>query len=155
MKKQTTTILLLAGAAAAAYFLLRKKSGETVKQVEEAEVEEVKPDAEVTAPKGKFFEALDKAQEVANTLKDAAVVVSDGKKTALVTSGKKKTTKKKKYKCKVRTSKERMAMLCEGLKGRELRKCRRKNKFNCTFPAATQTATFTQQYVTDTMPSEK
>lgn len=154
MKKQTTTILLLAGAAAAAYFLLKKKSGETVKQVEEAEAEEVKPDAEVTAPKGKFFEALDKAQEVANTLKDAAVVVTDGNKKALVTSGKKKIKKKRKVKCPKKTAAE-LKVICEGLTGKALRQCKRKNRRSCVTIQPTQTATFTQEYVTDTMPSEK
>lgn len=154
MKKQTTTLLLLAAAGAAAFFLLRKKPTETTKEVEPAEAEEVKPDAEVTAPKGKFFEALEKAQQVATTIKDAAVVVTDGKRKALVTSGKKKIKKRKKVKCPKKTGAE-LAEICKGLKGRELRQCKRKNRRSCVTIEPTQTATFTQQYSTDLMPSER
>ena len=142
MKKQTTTILLLACAAAAAYFFLRKK-GETVKVTDTAEPEEVKPDAEVTAPKGQFQAALEKAQEVASTIKDAAVVVTDGRKKALVTSGKKKTNKKRKVKC-PKTTGAQLAILCEGLKGRELRQCKRKNRRSCITIQPTQSATFSE-----------
>ena len=106
MKKNTTTILLLAGAAAAAYFFFRPKSEETKTNVSEEKTEEEKTEAEkesdkdaekadavVTAPKGQFNDAVEKAVEIAQTIKDAAVVVKSGDKTAVVKTGYKKKKK--------------------------------------------------------------
>jgi len=153
MKKQTTTLLLLAGAAAAAYFIMKNKATVTNKFDEQPEPEEIKPDAEVTAPAGQFSAALEKAQQIATTIKDAAIVVTDGNQKALVTTGRKKVKKRKKVKCPKRTGAE-LKEICKGLKGRELRQCKRKNRRNCVVIPPTQTATFTQQYTTDLMPSE-
>jgi hypothetical protein len=142
MKKQST-IILLAAAAAAAYFFMRKKTDDTVKQIDEGEPVEIKPDAEVTAPKGKFFEALEKAQQVATTIKDAAVVVTDGNKKAVVTTGLKKIKKRKKVKCPKKTAAE-LKLICQGLKGKELRQCKRKNRRSCITIQPTQSATFSE-----------
>jgi len=142
MKKQST-IILLAAAAAAAYFFMRKKTDETVKQIDESEPVEVTPDAEVTAPKGKFFEALEKAQQVATTIKDAAVVVTDGNKKAVVTTGSKRIKKRKKVKCPKKTAAE-LKLICQGLKGKELRQCKRKNRRSCITIQPTQSATFSE-----------
>ena len=142
MKKQST-IILLAAAAAAAYFFMRKKTDETTKQIDEGEPVEIKPDAEVTAPKGKFFEALEKAQQVATTIKDAAVVVTDGNKKAVVTTGSKKIKKRKKVKCPKKTAAE-LKLICQGLKGKELRQCKRKNRRSCITIQPTQSATFSE-----------
>jgi hypothetical protein len=141
MKKQTTIFLLIAAAAAGAWYYFKNKGTDTTTAKEEetpTEGEPVKADAEVSAPKGQFFQALEKAQEVASTLKDAAVIVRSGDKTAVVKSGNKK---KKKVKC-PKTSAAQMKVLCEGLKGRELRQCKRKHRRSCVVIAPTQSATF-------------
>jgi hypothetical protein len=132
MKKNITTYLLIAAAAAGAWYYMKKKPTAT----EEAETEggedaasggTTKADAVVTAPAGNFQAALNTAKEITSNLKDAAVLVKSGNKTALVKSGAKK---KKPVKC-PKLTKQQLAKICEGLKGAELRKCRKKNKRSC------------------------
>jgi hypothetical protein len=130
MKKNTTTLLLLVAAGAAAFFFLRKKGGATARITEEATEIEEKPgqptdeeaektDAVVTAPKGQFNEAVEKAMEVAKTIKDAAVVVKSADKTAVIKTGKKKNKKVKRPKL----SQAAIDKACKGLKGRARRQC--------------------------------
>lgn len=138
MKKQTSTLIIVAAAAAAAFYFFKKKSdettdGETIKTPESTEPEQKEtPDATVTAPQGKFFQALEKAQEVATTLKDAAVIVKSGNKTAVVTSGKKKNVCPDGKPRRKRTKQEIAAMIkiCKekGYKGKRLRQCKRSAK---------------------------
>jgi hypothetical protein len=143
-KKQTTTFIIAAAAAAGLWYFMKKKGTEvTAKEIEaEPDVETEKADAVVTAPKGQLLQAVEKAQEVASTLKDAAVIVRSGNQTAVVTKGKKR---KKKIKC-PKTTKEQMAEFCKGLKGKELRQCKRKHRRNCgkVVIEPIQSATFTE-----------
>jgi hypothetical protein len=132
MKKGTTTLLILAAAGAAAYFFLRKRGAgaEAARTVpdEEPEAETpaaATPDAAVTAPPGRFFEALDKAKEVASTIKDAVVTVKSGTKKAVVRTGKKKKRvcgQKRTRQDFVKFIKER----CDGTTGRDKKACRKK-----------------------------
>jgi hypothetical protein len=130
MKKNLTTYLLIAAAAAGAWYYIKKKPTALTEKEADVEGEEgttTKTDAVVTAPAGNFQAALNTAKEITSNLKDAAVLVKSGTKTALVKKGAKK---KKPVKC-PKLSKKQIDTLCEGLKGAELRKCRKKNKRSC------------------------
>ena len=139
--KKNTTFILLGVAALGAYFYFKRQSDSSAKELPEGAPEAsegdaaAKPDAVVTAPAGQFNEALDKAQQIATTIKDAAVIVKSGTKTAVVKSGKKK---KKKTKC-PKLSAEQLQNLCKGLKGKELRACRKKNRRSCIIVPPLQT----------------
>ena len=140
MKKSGSTYLILAAAAAGIWYYMKNKPGTSTKQIEEATEEEAtettKTDAVVTAPAGNFQAALATAKEITSNLKDAAVLVKSGNKTALVKKGAKK---KKKVKC-PKLTKDQLAKICEGLKGAELRKCRKKNKRSCITVQPTQSS---------------
>lgn len=153
MKKGTTTILLLAAAGAAAFFLLRKRGAQadtarTAPEDMETDTETPAaetPDATVKAPAGQFFEALDKAKEVASTIKDAVVTVKSGTKKAVVRTG----TKRKKPKW---TAKQ-LADYCNswGYKSKgtrkekkEYRQCVRKAKRKQSLPMFVPTETIKQ-----------
>jgi hypothetical protein len=136
MKKNLTTYLLLAAAAAGAYYFIKKKSpSATEKELQTGSEDDTtgsgsettKTDAVVTAPAGKFQAALDTAKEITNNIKDVAVLVKSGNKTALVRHG---TKRKKPVKCPKLTKKQ-LDTICEGLEGSELKKCRKKNKRSC------------------------
>jgi hypothetical protein len=140
MQKNTTTYLLIAAAAAGAYFYMKNKKTatdtETETDTKEEATGETKADAVVTAPAGNFQAALNTAKEIASNLKDAAVLVKSGNITALVKNGVKK---KKPVKCPKLTKKQ-LDTLCEGLKGKELKKCRKKNKRSCITVEPTQSS---------------
>lgn len=134
MKKNITTYLLIAAAAAGAWYYMKKKPTTTEEKETDTEGGEdaasggtAKTDAVVTAPAGNFQAALNTAKEITSNLKDAAVLVKSGNKTALVKKGAKK---KKPVKC-PKLTKEQLAKICEGLKGAELKKCRKKNRRSC------------------------
>ena len=131
MQKNTINYLLIAAAAAGAWFFMKKKKTATETETEtdtkEEATGETKADAVVTAPAGNFQAALNIAKEITSNIKDAAVLVKSGNRSALVKSGEKK---KKAVKCPKLTKKQ-LDTLCEGLKGNELRKCRKKNKRSC------------------------
>jgi hypothetical protein len=143
MKKNLTTYLLIAAAAAGAWYYMKKKPTATEEKETETEGGEdatgggtAKADAVVTAPAGNFQAALNTAKEITSNLKDAAVLVKSGNRTALVKKGVKK---KKPVKCPKLTKKQ-LDTLCEGLKGAELRKCRKKNKRSCITVEPTQSS---------------
>lgn len=156
MKKQSQLLLLLGLAGVGAFLFLRKRGTDAMVQKDQGDEtpEEIKPDAEVTAPKGQFFDALDKAQNIAQTIKDTAIYVTDGKKEALVTSGsKKKRVKRSKTepgtKC-FRRKGEKLRMYiqknCKDLTGKDLRLCKKKARRYCTkiVVEPTQDLTFTK-----------
>lgn len=135
MKKNTTTILLLAAAAAAAYFIFKGKpkltstETETAKEEEEKPGEQAdqsaeKPDAVVTAPAGQLASAVEKGLQIAQTIKDAAVIVKSGDKTAVLKTGKKKGKSVKRPKL----TAEQINKVCKGLKGSKRRACIAKAK---------------------------
>jgi len=139
MKKSGSTYLILAAAAAGIWYYMKNKPGTSTKEIQEAteeDTETTKTDAVVTAPAGNFQAALATAKEITSNLKDAAVLVKSGNKTALVKKGAKK---KKKVKC-PKLTKDQLAKICEGLKGAELRKCRKKNKRSCITVQPTQSS---------------
>jgi hypothetical protein len=163
MKKNTTTILLLAGAAAAAYFYFKNKGKADTSVTSEATEQETKPgdeesekgaekvDAVVTAPKGQFNDAVEKAVEIAQTIKDAAVVVKSGDKTAVVKTGYKKKKKVKRPKL----TNAQIEKACKGLTGRKRRQCIAKAKKAATItpkiiPTANPYLPFQFTAVTDT-----
>jgi hypothetical protein len=140
MQKNTNTYLLIAAAAAGAYFYMKNKKTatdtETETDTKEEATGETKADAVVTAPAGNFQAALNTAKEITSNLKDAAVLVKSGNRSALVKSGNKK---KKAVKC-PKLTKEQLAKICEGLKGAELRACRKKNRRSCITVGPTESS---------------
>ena len=139
-KKSTTTLLLIAAAAGAAWFFMRKKTTDSaateIPESADTGSDTTKADAVVTAPPGKIQEALNTAKDITSNLKDVAVLVKSGNKTALVTKGKKK---KKHVKC-PKLTEEQLNNLCGDLTGKARKACRRKHRRSCVIIPPTQSS---------------
>lgn len=137
MKKNTLLFIGIGAAALGGYFLWKnRQAGASDTATTEADSNE-KTDATVKAPEGKFFEALDKAKEVASTIKDAVVEVRAGSKKAKVRSG----TKKRKY------TRKQILDYCQpfspaaGGSKKEYKKCLRTAKYKPSLPTPGATET--------------